>query len=106
VGMEGTTREEEGQREKKRERHGRLGEDVGDVGRVGCAVGGLSAARARARDGLRAACCAWAAGKAGWGARGVGRLGEKPSWAGGEKEGGAGDSWAEGAGPPRERRRS
>jgi hypothetical protein len=46
--------------------------------------GGLSAARARARDGLHAACYAWAAGKAGWGARGMGRPGEKPSWARGK----------------------
>jgi hypothetical protein len=35
VGREGEAREEEGQREKKRERHGRLGEARGDVGRVG-----------------------------------------------------------------------
>jgi hypothetical protein len=56
----------------------------------------LSAARARAQDGLRAACYAWAAGKAGWGARGVGRPGEKPSWAGEKKEG------AQGTAGPRE----
>jgi hypothetical protein len=34
-GEGGSSQREGGQREKKRERHGRLGEDGGDVGRVG-----------------------------------------------------------------------